>query len=138
MKNSDNLIPLSNRTKEEQRSIAQKGGIASGKARRRKRTMKEAAQLVLGLPVTGKQDTLLAKYGIDEKDRTNMLLLMIKAVQMATNGDLKAAEFVRDTLGENPRYSIYEKKIQLMLDDKQSTNELVDDWVKAVIKASKP
>ena len=46
-----NLIPMNERTKEEQREIARKGGRESGKVRRRKRTMKDAAQLILQLPV---------------------------------------------------------------------------------------
>ena len=43
MANEENLIPFNERTESEQRQIAQKGGIASGAARRRKRSMKEAA-----------------------------------------------------------------------------------------------
>ena len=35
----EDLIPMNERTKEEQKKIATKGGIASGKARRRKRKM---------------------------------------------------------------------------------------------------
>lgn len=42
-----NLIPMNERTKEEQREIARKGGRESGKVRRRKRTMKDAAHLIL-------------------------------------------------------------------------------------------
>ncbi len=38
---NDNLIPQNKRTKEEQREIARKGGIASGKARKERKTLKE-------------------------------------------------------------------------------------------------
>ena len=96
---SKNLIPMNERTKDEQREIASKGGKASGKARRRKRTMKDAAQLILQLPVRAEQAALLQKYGIPENDCTNLMLIMAKAVQMAADGNLKAAEFIRDTLG---------------------------------------
>ena len=43
-KTDSNLIPLNQRTKEEQREIQRKGGIASGKARRAQsvRTFKQA------------------------------------------------------------------------------------------------
>lgn len=47
MANEENLIPFNERTESEQRQIAQKGGIASGAARRRKRSMKEAADYYL-------------------------------------------------------------------------------------------
>ena len=50
MANEENLIPFNERTESEQRQIAQKGGIASGAARRRKRSMKEAADYYLSLP----------------------------------------------------------------------------------------
>ena len=60
----ENLIPMNERTEDEQREIARKGGIESGKARRRKRTMKEAAQIVLNAPVSAEKAELLKKYGI--------------------------------------------------------------------------
>lgn len=68
----DNLIPMNERTEDEQREIARKGGIESGKARRRKRTMKEAAQIILKAPVNDEQAELLKKYGIAEQDCTNL------------------------------------------------------------------
>ena len=55
MANEENLIPFSERTESEQRQIAQKGGIASGAARRRKRSMKEAADYYLSLPETDRR-----------------------------------------------------------------------------------
>ena len=46
------LIPMNERTEEEQKKIASKGGKASGEARRRKRTLQSAAQMILSLKVT--------------------------------------------------------------------------------------
>ncbi len=129
----DNLIPMNERTEDEQREIARKGGIESGKTRRRKRTMREAAQIILKAPVNTEQAELLKKYGIAEQDCTNLMLLMAKAVQMATDGDLKAAEFVRDILGENPQYKIYEKRLEYLIADKESQSTLVNEWVSAVL-----
>jgi hypothetical protein len=132
----ENLIPLDERTKEEQRKIAQQGGIASGKARRRKRSMKEAAQLILNLPAKENRRKLLKSYGIEEKDCTNLMVIMAKAIQMASDGNLKAAEFVRDTLGENPKYKIYEKKLELLVADKEASKTLIDEWVSAIPELS--
>lgn len=42
-----NLIPLSERTKEEQKEITTKGGIASGVVRKQKATMKETLRQML-------------------------------------------------------------------------------------------
>lgn len=47
IKGQENLIPMSERTKEEVREIAQKGGIASGQARREKATMRETLKMML-------------------------------------------------------------------------------------------
>lgn len=132
MSNEDNLIPLSERTKDEQREIAKKGGKASGKARRKKRTTREAAQLILGLPVNRDQDEILKEYGIEKSDRNYLMLIMVKAVQMASDGDLKAIEFIRDTLGENPKYKLYEKKIELLIADKEAVCTFADDWVNSI------
>ena len=129
---SKNLIPMNERTKDEQREIASKGGKASGKARQRKRTMKDAAQLILQLPVRAEQAALLQKYGIPENDCTNLMLIMAKAVQMAADGNLKAAEFIRDTLGENPQYKIYEKRLEYLIADKEAAHTLADEWVASI------
>lgn len=43
----DNLIPLNKRTKNKQREIARQGGVASGKARREKATMKATLEMLL-------------------------------------------------------------------------------------------
>ena len=46
-KGQENLIPFTERTKEEQREIATMGGIASGKARQEKATMKKTLEMLL-------------------------------------------------------------------------------------------
>lgn len=43
--NEKNLIPMSERSKRQRRKIARNGGIASGKARRRKKLLKEILAL---------------------------------------------------------------------------------------------
>lgn len=47
MANNDNLVSLANRTTEEQREIARMGGIASGKARQEKATMRKTLEMLL-------------------------------------------------------------------------------------------
>lgn len=43
----ENLIPMSERSKEEVRAIARKGGINSGETRRKKKTMRETLEMML-------------------------------------------------------------------------------------------
>ena len=56
-KGHENLIPFDERTEEEQRRIAKKGGKASGEARRRKRDMRELMKLMLEEKPKGKEYT---------------------------------------------------------------------------------
>ena len=63
MANEQNLTGhgFDERTAEEQREIASKGGKASGEARRRKRSLREAMQTMLALELSEKEISDLAK-----------------------------------------------------------------------------
>lgn len=53
----DNLKPQNTRTKDEQRKIARKGGVASGKARRERKTIREMVRAVLDEQMPGSDMT---------------------------------------------------------------------------------
>lgn len=97
----DNLKPV--RTKEEAKERGRNGGIASGEARRKKRSMKQAAKILLDMPValTSVSDQMQEMFGIGEEDLTNQMAVMVAALKEALNGNMRAAEFLRDTAGEN-------------------------------------
>lgn len=87
-----NLKPLNTRTKSEQREIAKKGGKKSGEVRRAKKAMREILDYLLEKEVTnGKGDKITTKEAI-------AIALLKKAAQ----GDVKAFEVLRDTIGEKP------------------------------------
>src|SRR5574344_360045 len=89
--NEENLIPQSERTKEEQKKIAVMGGKASGKSRRARKTLKE--ELLL----------LLSKGDMQQKVSLSLL-------NQALNGNVKAFEVLRDSIGEKePERVINEK-----------------------------
>jgi len=48
-KKYDNLIPNSERSPEELREMAKKGGLASGEARRKKKSVKESVKTILNM-----------------------------------------------------------------------------------------
>ena len=99
-----NLVPLNERTKEEQRSIQQDGGKASGVSRRRKRSLKEAADLYLSLPVSDrKMWNKISRRGVDPEDIDNQMAMIIGLAMAATAGDAKAAKVIVDLLGEDAR-----------------------------------
>jgi len=99
-----NLIPVTQRTKEEARQISRNGGIKSGKSRIIKKTCKQISQLILDAkPSQDLIDKLCSYYPDIPKDQmTNKVVLIDVAYQMAIRGDLKAIEFIRDTAGEAP------------------------------------
>lgn len=101
MPNEKNLIPNSERTPDELREIAQKGGIASGAARRRKRSLKEAADYYLSLPVADKRTTnkLLRRY-VDSDDIDNQMAMIAGLHEAAASGDARAASVLVKLLGE--------------------------------------
>ena len=103
MAGEDNLIPQSVRTKAEQRAIAKQGGIASGKARREKKMMKQTLETLLSLPLDdGKVDELEQIQSIAALKGKNITVqdaIMFAQIKRALKGDTKAAEFVRDASG---------------------------------------
>ena len=95
MANEKNLVSLKNRTTTERREIAKKGGIASGAARREKKTMRELIEAF------GE-----AKTKLDDIEMTNDEAVIYaqyrKAQDAKAMGSTEAAKFIRDTKGEAP------------------------------------
>lgn len=106
--NEENLkkgAPYRFRTGEQQVETARRGGIASGEARRRKKTMKETAKMLLDMEIPDAAKELKAKLkmmGISEEDFTYQSAVMVGILNQAMKGNTKAAAFLRDTVGENP------------------------------------
>lgn len=82
-----NLISLADRTTDEQRAIAKKGGIASGESRRKRKTFKEALLLALE---TEKDGQLIQDLGVQA------------IIKKYIDGDLEVFKTIRDTVGEKP------------------------------------
>lgn len=97
-----NLVPNEERTPDELRSITQKGGIASGKARRRKRSMKEAADYYLSLPETDRRRVnALLRDEVDPEDVDNQMSVVMGITARAKKGDPQAANVLLKMLGED-------------------------------------
>ena len=102
MAGEENLIPFSKRSKEEAREQGRIGGKASGAARRRKRSLKEAADLFLSLPVTdAKTFNAMAKAGVNPEETDYQMAVIVGLTMKAIKGDAKAAKTVIDLLGES-------------------------------------
>lgn len=85
MANEKNLKPI--RSVSEAREKGKNGGIASGKARRERKTLKEE---LITLLETG----------------DNQLRLSVALLTSALDGNVKAFEVIRDTIGEKPKEEI--------------------------------
>lgn len=82
-KSRKNLITQDKRSPEERREIARKGAEASNKAQRERKTLKEELLLLLSQGDTQEE-------------------MSLSLIQQALNGNVKAFETIRDTIGEKP------------------------------------
>ena len=88
-----NLIPVTRRTKKEQRELCRKAGIASGRARAFNKTIRE---------------------NVTELCTPDALEAIAKRlIQMAEHGNLKAVMLLLDILGESPRYQLQKEMLEL-------------------------
>lgn len=102
MANEGNLIPNSERSPNEVRENGRKGGVNSGVARRRKKSLKEAADLFLSLPVSDTRSwNKIARTGVDPEDIDNQMAIIVGLSVKAAKGDSKAAKVLFDLLGED-------------------------------------
>ena len=100
MPNEQNLIPFDERTESEQREIRSAGGQASGVSRRRKKSLREAADLYLSLPVADKRTwNRLAREGVEPEDVDNQMAIIAGLALKAMKGDSKAAKVIFDLIG---------------------------------------
>lgn len=104
-KSLENLKPF---TSEQNRDLAkingQKGGKASGEAKRRMKTFKEELQQLLQMEILNKNGEK-----ISTQQNINSALIL-----KAAKGDVRAYEVIRDTLGQRPKD---EKEVVVMSGD---------------------
>ena len=119
--NEKNIIPYqfdSEQNREEAAKNGKLGGRASGAARRRKRALKEAADLYLSLPPDRRKWNALARRGVDPEDIDNQMLMIAGLHAAAAEGDARAGRLLVDILGESaqadPAAGQLEKAAQLL------------------------
>ena len=118
MANEENLIPFQDRTPSEHREIAVAGGIASGESRRKRKAMREQAELLLSLPfqgmkITGKdgeikdlKDELAELSGLAPEEIDNQMAMLLSIYQQILKGGMgsvNAFNSLRDLVGEKPK-----------------------------------
>ena len=115
--NEQNLKSFSERTEKEQREIQQKGGIASGEARRRKRDLRLALEMLLEKEYTDKKGNVA----------TGAEAISTKLFEQAMKGNVKAFETIRSTVGQDPVQKV--EQVNIDAEYKQSV-----DYVKSLME----
>ncbi len=110
MANNENLLKKDDLTAEERRESARRAGIASGIARAKRKTMREMLDYLLEKEITNQ------KTG---EKVTTQEAMMTAVIAKAVKGDMRANEFVRDTVGEKPieRQEIMQIEPPVIVDD---------------------
>lgn len=112
-------------THEEAVERGKKGGQKNAENIRKRKTLKEAVELILSLPPSGNTKSYMDHIGIDDEEQSNILALAVAMFNKSLKGDVKAAEFLRDSIGEKPdlnvnsnmNVSANETKIRITLPD---------------------
>lgn len=124
--NEDNLIPAAHKLTVEEQS---RGGKASGKSRRRKKNMKQTADMLLQLSSSDDSDQqLLFDIGVaSDEEITNMLVVVASMIREAKLGDVKAVRALMDITGTDyyKNESLKLRKQELQLKKKKAEQE---DW----------
>ena len=127
MANEQNLIPANKRSKSEARENGSKGGIASGKSRRKKANLKKAFETILQAEVASPNvKKQLEELGFDS---TNEMALAMVMMQKAMKGNVRAFEQIskltttdaKDTLDKKEQKARIKR---LELDNKKREQEL--------------
>lgn len=89
---------------EKRKEVAVSGGKASGEARRQKATFKDVVSDLLELDTPKKVAKRIKKAfpNVSDKDISNRAALVYSLIAKGLNGDTRAFEIIRDTIGEKP------------------------------------
>lgn len=87
-----------------------KGGIASARAKREKKAMKDTLATLLAMPLKDGNaadiDNIQSIAALNGKNITVQEAIMLAQIQKAVKGDTRAAEFVRDSSGNKLKEGI--------------------------------
>ena len=119
----EDLIPMNQRSEEDQKRIQSMGGKASGAARRRKKSMREAMAALLEAEITKNVETNLKKRGYKGKmpETYNEALQVSMMVEAMLRGDTKAYGMIMNLMGENVQ------QVEISSSDEKFA-EVLDIW----------
>ena len=111
------LVPLNKRTKDEQKKITQKGGIASGASRRRKKALrtalKEAMTMQLKELHPDMQTAIMRAAKLGDAELTVSDAVLGSIIRNACKGNSQMAKLLLDVLGETPDVRLKERELKM-------------------------
>ena len=120
--NNKNLRPI--HEEENFKELSRKGGIASGKARRKKANLKKAMELLLSCEtMSPKNKEQLKAQGLEINNES---LLAYSMFQKAVSGNQKAVENILKLIGVKDKYDIAEQKARIRNLDKENNSENIE------------
>lgn len=142
MKHNQNLIPVTQRTKQERLEISRKGGKASGEARRKKANLRKTLDKLLTMNVSDERlKKKLEEMGLYADNQT---LLCVVMLEKAIKGNVRAAEWISNIIGayEKDDLDIQEqkerikflrhqnKKQEALISEIRQPLVIVDEWAR--------
>lgn len=98
MANPDTLVPQAHKLTVEE---ASKGGIASGKARRKRKTLAQIGDMIGGLDIKSEKNrAIMRNAGITDEDMINDVGMMFRLNLKAQQGDAKSIELLSKLRGQ--------------------------------------
>ena len=98
MANEQNLIPQAHKLTVEE---ASRGGIASGKAKRERKTLKQIGDMIGSLDIKSpKNRAILKDAGIEDEDMINDVGMLFRLNLKAQRGDAKSIELLAKLRGQ--------------------------------------
>ena len=114
---SKDLVPLNKRTKDEQKEITKKGGVESGKSRRRKKALrlalKEAVSMRLNELPEDMRAAIMATVGITDDAQTVADAVIGGIILSACGGSAPMVRLLLDTIGESADVRLREREVKL-------------------------
>lgn len=113
---------------ENAKELGRIGGKKSGEAKRRKKDMREALEIILDMPLkSGKVSDVEQIRNFAETKGKNLSVgqaLILVQVKKALNGDLTSAQFIRDTSGQKPSDQVQVTTIEVpMFEDEDELED---------------
>lgn len=121
------LANLKTPTPKEARENGRKGGIASGEARKQKKTWQEIATAMLSTKLDEKSQEALSHYGIEKGQADYNCFFIYKLMQKAKDGDLSAIQELKNLTGNKEVQQISLSGSVALTDTQKEIEKLLDE-----------